>query len=202
MREQMAGSARTAAVRAGAVLALLCCIALVLVNWALAVGKCSFDTSYCAESHEKDHVYTGVLKGRPHTRFTIAFASRRGERDVGGFATDARGRYCFLWAREDIVPYIHPDAGATIPARSFRPLEESAPPARCQTGDAGIPWDRAEPVSDAWQSLTVPLLAMPACVLLFLAAISRDVPLGRGLLRGGLVVTGATSLLFVLLWFT
>ena len=135
---------------------LWCGFALLLHVAFFGAFTCHADGSNCAFSHVKDGVYRGVLaddQGRPLTAatFTVGFESRSGLRDVGGFSTDAAGRYCIVWPSERIAPYARV-AGATYPIEAeWAPLNGAAPPRGCRPGDAGIPWNRADDFLDRWQ---------------------------------------------------
>lgn len=170
-----------------------------------AAFACSTDTSYCAESREKNGVYAGVLvddRGRVlrDAKLTVWFESRDDEPPVRDFTTDARGRYCFVWASERSIPDVEArTADATIPSHrvrstaNWRSLRGANPPAGCQTTDARIPWMRADDASDSPEFVITLLVPMLSGAVLLLG-------LGRGRFgtlcrRVGTVLTLASTVL-------
>ena len=140
------------------------------------------DTSYCAESRAKNGLYRGVLTDRrdrtvTSAPFTVAFESRRDERDVAGFSTDAQGRYCIVWAEERITPLAHVDGSQPRIEAPWRPLNGARPPHGCQAGDGGIPWNRADDLGSSVQFLALPAIAILSAILLLVGL--AGTPTGR-----------------------
>ena len=180
-------------------------VALVLLFDASRAGfACGTDTSYCAKTTERNGIYTGTLRDpadRPvvNTEFDVHFASRGSERPRVTFTTDERGRYCILWPHEAVLPSTHV-TGATTGGPSlggWLPLEDAAPPPGCQTGDAGVPWHRAEDFASGWQFLT--LLGLAALALVALVAGAANW-LGRGRFWARLAVTLTAVALVAHVW--
>jgi hypothetical protein len=177
------------------------CGFVLLAHWTIAGLACASDTSDCAKSRGKNGVYTGVLRddhGRPlrNRSFSVAFASRRGLDPVSGFHTDAKGRYCIVWASERIVPFVSVDDGSSAPRGidgDWRPLAGARPPAGCEAGDAGIPWPRADDATTSWQFRTVPAVVAVAVGLLLVALLRG----GARVRRTGLALTLAGTLLAI-----
>jgi hypothetical protein len=117
-----------------------------------------------------------------------------------GSRTDARGRYCIVWAKETITPSAVVGDGGPIGLRRWRPLRGAAAPPGCQETAAGIPWDRAENLRSSWQFLT--LLLLPALALSALAAAAgfRKRRGGCPLLAAGVVLAGAGLVAQFVLW--
>jgi hypothetical protein len=169
-----------------------------------ATYACSLDTSYCAETTDRNGLYTGTLRdpeGRPaaNTEFEVHFASRGLDRPRVRFKTDARGRYCILWPKEDVFPSSQVAENRSVSLNNWSPLENMAPPKGCQEGDAGVPWQRADDLASSWQFLT--LVALPALALALLGAGIANVR-RRGLLwaRLAATLTVVSLLAYVWLW--
>jgi hypothetical protein len=173
-RQPTRSNRRIWAGRAICVAALAWTAAVLFAHWMLASLTCAWDTSYCAHTREKNGIYQGVLvdsNDQPiaGTPFTVAFASRRDGRDVGGFSSDGDARYCIVWARERITPFVHFASGRETSIRGpWRPLHGPNPPPGCQSGDRGIPWDRADDLKSAPQFLLVAVLGFATMGLLLL----------------------------------
>jgi hypothetical protein len=150
-----------------------------------------------------------VLAERQHrtltgTSFAVAFESRRSAhpRHVSGFSTDARGRYCIVWAEERVTPIAvlagRSEVGIDVP---WKALNGSRRPPGCQAGDHGIPWNRADDLKSTRQFVAVPAFALPAMALLLLALVLGGGPAGRRTRIAGLVLATASTLLAAVLWF-
>jgi hypothetical protein len=166
-------------------------VLMLVVDSFRATYACSQDTSYCAETTDRNGLYTGTLRdseGRPaaNTEFEVHFASRGLDRPRVRFKSDARGRYCILWPKEDMFPSSRVAEGHDASLGSWLPLGDRPPPRGCQRGDAGVPWQRAEDLASSWQFLT--LVALPALALALLGAGAANVR-GRGRLWARLAVT-------------
>jgi hypothetical protein len=143
-------------------------VVLLMVNWTLAAMSCSWDTSYCASGQEKNRRWTGVLVdsegrlARNHS-FAVHFESRRG-RPAVNFTSGPDGRFCIRWADEQIAPSVYVDgAGTQTQLDAWRGDDD--PPGGCQTGDAGVPWNRASDVTGSWQVLLIQLVPLVAIAL-------------------------------------
>jgi hypothetical protein len=181
--------------------------ALVLVAHAFAGAiSCGWDTSYCAQTHTKNGVYRGILRDNQgaavaSTRFTVSFESRRGRPAVEGFATDAHGGYCIVWAQERIVPFANAgDELIPIPD-PWESLERAGPPAGCQSGNAGIPWDRADDLSTRAPYRAVQVFALAAVALLAIGLVAGTRRGGRGACAAGLGLAGVSTALTAAQWF-
>ncbi|MDA0181615.1 hypothetical protein OJ997_15020 [Solirubrobacter phytolaccae] len=173
---------------------------LVFLHWAVGNVTCGWDTSYCAESAEKDTTYQGVLETRDgrvlaDTDFTVRFESRVGEPDVGGFSTDADGRYCLMWASEPVSPGAY--VGDEYVNRLERLGEDDVPVEPCQTSDASLPWNRTEEVTRTPQFLAA-FIPGGLAILVLLVGVFRPT---RALFALGSVLTAATFALLGVLWF-
>jgi hypothetical protein len=211
---QRAGAALTAtsqpgrwAARSVCVIALVWCGFLLLVHWAAAGLACAHDTSYCALNRHKNGLYRGTLvdrQGRPitDTAFSVSFESRRRAhpREVGGFSTDAQGRYCIVWAAERITPFVHFDDVERTIQTPWQPLNGPNPPRGCQSGNHGIPWNRADDATSSPQFIAVPALAVPGALLLLVALVAGVAPTARRPRRAGLALTVASTMLAALVW--
>lgn len=182
---------------------LLVACAVLFLHWALANLTCGWDTSYCAESREKDTAYRGQLvtdDGRvlADTDFTVRFESRNDE-PVGGFRTDADGMACVLWANEAVSPSAYvgdePVGRLEVPA----PEEEDrfGPATDCQTSDASIPWNRTEKLRETPQFLAPFVLGLVAIAALLVGAFRPT----RALFVVGSLATTATFVALTVLWF-
>jgi hypothetical protein len=187
--------------------ALVWCGVVLLFHWAAGAFACGWDTSYCAQSRDKDGLYRGVLVDRQgrtvtNTPFTVGFESRRNAEpgEVGGFSTDSAGRFCILWAQERITPSISLDGAPEGSIQGWEPLNGSDPPLGCQAGDEGIPWNRADDLKTSPQFMSVPALAVPAAALLLVALLGGRTGTQR-LRQAGFALTFASTLLAVILWF-
>lgn len=187
--------------------ALVWCGFVLLFHWAAGGFACGMDTSYCAQSRDKNGVYRGVFvdgQGRTltDTAFSVAFESRRGARprDVSGFSTDAHGRYCIIWAQERITPSAHVGGSEWSIRDPWQPLNGASPPPGCQAGDQGIPWNRADDLTTSAQFLAVPAVAVPGVVLLLVALVLGGAPTARNPRTAGIALTVASTLLAALLW--
>ena len=186
------------------VLGLACCGVVLFLHVWLGNFACSTDTSNCALGHVKNGVFRGVLAdrdGRPLTAtpFSVGFPSREGMRDAGGFSTDAAGRYCIVWAQDDRVTLFAHVSGATFPlTAAWAPLNGAAPPRGCQSGDQGIPWNRAGDLRDStqYESVIAALIAAMA-VLGFALGYSAT---GR-LDKAGIGLTVAATAYAAVVWF-
>jgi hypothetical protein len=192
------------AVSAGAV---VWCGLVLLFHFAAGAFQCGLDTSNCAVSASKNGIYQGVLIDEEYrtwadTSFSVAFASRRSSRPVGGFATDAHGEYCIVWAHERITPRAHvEDGGPSIQVDApWRPLNGADPPPGCDAGDEGIPWNRGDDLQNTPQFFSVPVVIVPAAALLLLALLIRRTPWTSLCRRGGLALTAVGTLLTAILW--
>ena len=137
------------------------------------------------------------------TSFSVAFESRRRAhpREVGGFSTDAHSNYCIVWAQERITPFVHLDDGSEITIDvPWQPLNGAEAPPNCQTGDRGIPWNRADDLKSTPQFVSVPAVVLPGVALLLFGLIVRGTPARRARMAG-LVLTLASTLLAATLWF-
>ncbi|HWT94091.1 MAG TPA: hypothetical protein VN238_13890 [Solirubrobacteraceae bacterium] len=184
---------------------VLWCGFLVVCVLFMTAFSCFGDTAYCAESREKNGVYAGVLQDEGGSvlrdaRLTVSFESRADEDPVRDFTTDARGRYCFVWANERSIPDIEARTGnATVPSHltgptaNWRPLRGADPPAGCQTSAAGVPWLRADGASDSPEFVITLLLPMFAGAVMLLG-LGRD-RIGRFCRRIGTVLTLASTVL-------
>jgi hypothetical protein len=194
----------------GGVIARLAFIAVLLVagtvlflHWALASVTCGWDTSYCAESREKDTAYRGQLAtddGRvlADTPFTVRFESH-GEAPVGGFRSDAEGQVCVLWANEAISPtaYVNDELVARLEVPAPEEEDRFGPATDCQTSDASITWNRTEDLRETPQFLSAFIPGLLAIVVL-LVGVFRPT---RTLFAVGSLLTGATFAAFAVLWF-
>jgi hypothetical protein len=187
--------------------ALAWCGFVLFFHWVAGALACGWDTSYCAQSRDKNGVYRGVLVDRhartvTGTAFSVAFESRRSARprDVSGFSTDAQGRFCIVWAQESITPFLHVDGSVTSIRDPWQPLNGANPPPGCQAGDQGIPWNRADDLTSSAQFLAVPAVAGPGMVLLLVALVLGGAPTARRPRTAGLALTVASTLLAALLW--
>jgi hypothetical protein len=150
-----------------------------------------------------------VLVDRQHralsdSPFSVAFESRRSAnpREVGGFSTDSRGRYCIVWAEERITPSAVLDRRSEVGIDApWHALNGSARPPGCQAGDHGIPRNRADDLKSSTQFVAVPAVTLPAMALLLLGLVLGRRPAGRYTRTAGLVVTLAGTLLAAALWF-
>jgi hypothetical protein len=145
-------------------------VLMLLFDMSRAAFACGMDTSYCAETTERNGIYTGTLRDpadRPlaNTEFEAHFETR----GQVTFTTDERGRYCILWPHEAVLPSTQVAGASTgTSLGGWLPLEDAAPPPGCQTGDAGVPWHRAKDFTSSWQFLT--LLSLAALALAALVA--------------------------------
>ncbi len=192
--------------RAACLAALVWCALVLFVHWAASAFACGWDTSYCANSRDKNGLYTGVLVDRQgrrltETSFSVLFESRRDAdpRDVDGFSTDARGRYCIVWAQESVTPFARVDGYETSIDVPWEPLNGDDAPPGCQAGDNGIPWNRADDLKTSAQFIALPALAGPAMILLLVGLVvgARRPAWPR---TAGLALTAASTLLAAVLW--
>jgi hypothetical protein len=183
---------------------------LLLFNWAAASLVCSQDTSYCAESTDKDGIYRGELVNRDgspaaNTEFTVSFQSRENEPDLA-FMTDANGAFCFRWAQESITPHVQ-ESDLLIPDPEFPDTritdfkESTAGPPDCQSSDARIPWHNAETLKSSWQYVLMMGLAAGAALLFLLALLRAREPSSAAVGWIGGALLGAAVLATVLGWF-
>lgn len=203
------GPSRSGIVLAG--LGLAGALVLLFFNWAAASLTCSQDTSYCAESTEKDGIYRGDLvnlDGTPaaNTEFTVSFQSREDEEDLA-FTTDASGAFCIRWAQEALTPYLQ-DQDLLIAGREFPGdkritdfKESTAGPPSCQSSDATIPWQNAEDLKSSWQYVLMMGLAAGAALLFLLAVLRPGEPSSASVRRMGAALLGAAVLASGLGWF-
>jgi hypothetical protein len=181
---------------------LLWCGVVLLLHWAAGAFACGWDTSYCAQGRAKDGVYRGVLvdagdRTLANTAFAVTFASRLTAPAVRGFTTDARGAYCVVWAEERIVPFITAGSSPTLPTDvPWEPLRGAAPPAGCQSGDRGIPWNRSDDLQRTPQYISVFAVVLPGVALLLLGLVRGT----RRARHGGLGLAFAGTLLAAALW--
>src|SRR5215475_12489026 len=182
--------------------ALLWCAALLVAHAYAGTVACGWleDNNRCAGHRAKDAIYRGVLvddQGRPLTgAFTVSFPSR--DEPVGGFSTDADGRFCIRWGSDGIA-YAH--IGGTTVVPQFPNERSGPPPSDCQEGDAGVPWNRAKDLTRSPQYLSLWFVALLAAVYLMAAIGRRGNPSGERPRNVGLALTGVATLLFVVLWF-
>jgi hypothetical protein len=184
---------------------------LLLFNWAAASLVCSQDTSYCAESTEKDGIYRGELinsDGSPaaNREFTVSFQSREYEPDLA-FTTDANGAFCIRWAQESITPHVQEadlliaDPSSEYPDSRITDFKEStAGPPDCQSSDARIPWHNAENLKSSWQYVLMMGLAAGAALLFLLALLRAREPSSATVARIGGALLGGAILATVLGW--
>ena len=200
--------ARPWIIRATCLIALVWCGIVLLLHWAFSAFACAWDTSNCALSRDKNGVYQGVLvdlQGRPirNADFTVSFESRRSAhpRRVSGYSTDAQGRYCLIWSQERIIPFAYYNGSGTSIRGSWQPLDGASPPARCQAGDQGIPWRRADDLRSSVQFVAVPALVIPGSVLLLAGLLLGGAPSAARVRTCGFVLTAAGTVLAVLVWY-
>ena len=195
-----------------AVLGLVAAGVLVLANLAGSTFVCGFDTSYCAESTDKDGAYTGafLLDGEPYVDgpFLVTFESRD-DRDPVEFHTDQYGNYCVQWSRESIVPFAQTPDGQrlqNVPGETgesedgLREFTESAP-ADCEQSSEGIPWDRARDLDSSWQFRVLLALPILSAGVLLWALVARRTSQAWVLQRTGLGLLAGGVLAFAVLWF-
>ncbi|MGZ6616355.1 MAG: hypothetical protein ACXVFQ_18230 [Solirubrobacteraceae bacterium] len=188
---------------------LVCCVAVLFAHWLAASTACARDTSTCAHRREKTGTYQGVLVGGIGAQrltlrnfaFSVVFPSRRdaSPRSVEGFRTDQQGRYCIVWADERGLPYI--DSVGEM-RTLWQPLNGRDPPPGCRSGDEGIPWNRADGITDSPQFLAVPAILIPGLILLLIALVRGDVPEARRPRGAGFALALAGTALAALLWLT
>jgi hypothetical protein len=183
---------------------LVWCAVVVAFHWLAGSLACALDTSYCAFSHEKDGVYAGILRDAdghklPNREFSVAFESRRDMGRVGGFSTDRDARYCIVWANERITPFASAGGGPSIAIRdSWRRTRDSARPAGCQSGDEGIPWNRADDRLDRPQFRVPVALGAAGMVLLAVGLVGGAKR--RVARRSGLALAAVTTASVAAVW--
>jgi len=146
-------------------------------------------------------IYTGRLRDPAdrllaNTEFEAHFATR----GRVTFTTDERGRYCILWPHEAVFPSTEVAGASTgTSLGGWLPLEDAAPPPRCQTGGAGVPWHRAKDFTSSWQFLTLLGLAALALAALVAGAVNWR---GRGQLweRMSAALTAVALVAHFALW--
>ncbi len=180
---------------------LLVACTVLFLHWAIGNVTCEWDTSYCAESREKDTEYRGQLvaeDGRvlADTAFSVRFESRNDE-PVSGFRTDADGRACVLWADEAVSPNAY--VGDEPVGRLEVPGEEDFvdPAQECQTSDAGIPWNRTREITRTPQFLSAFVPGLLAIAALLVGVFRPN----RALFALGSALTAVTFVCLVVLWF-
>lgn len=192
----------------------LCIASLVWVlvllgfHWGKAELACKTDTSYCALSGDKNGTYRATLtdpSGRTlaNTPFVVRFESRRSAspRYVGGFSSDSSGEYCIRWARESVRPAVRPAGGVEVPIMAdWQPLNGAAPPPRCQAGDEGIPWNRADDLKSTWQYISVVVTTLASIALLAVGLLPRAVPGTTRLREAGNALAVVATATAVLVW--
>ena len=133
-----------------------------------------YETRYpCAPSQEKDGFWSGRLvdaNGRPLKQhlFEVAFGSRVGLPRVP-FRTDARGRYCIVWAFDGGTLQTHAGTfllsdGDLPDLYKWTPFTMARRPLGCESAAAGIPWTHARTITRSWQFLL--LVGLPLLTLL------------------------------------
>jgi len=195
---------------AGAVVGIL--IAGFVLLWDLAEGAvgCGEDTSYCAQSQDKNGTYTGqlLLDGKPYAdqAFEVAFESRD-QADLGrvAFTTTTEGQFCIVWALERITPFAYTPTGQPLEESTrgiqglsnWQPLD-GLPPDGCQEGDGGIPWYRADGLTRTWEYAVLLIVPALAGFLMISGVFHRREPRARRRVRFGWAAVGLSV---GLLWF-
>jgi len=180
---------------------LVLAVFVVFFHWAFGGLACGWDTSYCAQSQEKDTAYTGTLESEDDgvlasTAFTVAFESRLDAPRVGGFSTDETGAYCVLWAQEAVSPQAY--VGDVFVARLEIPEDAAdVEPSECQTSDASIPWNRTDELRDTTE-FRAPFVPGAAAILVLLVGVFRP---RRALFLLGSILTALTFAAVGVLWF-
>src|SRR3954447_10290318 len=181
--------------------ALVWCILLFLAHWLFGSVACGWQELTCVPSRHKDTIYQGVLadpQGRMMTgAFTVSFPLS-GKHRVGGFSTDAEGRYCVVWA-----PEASPTAnigGLAVPLQVIDAPGRPIPPG-CQEGNAGIPWKHADDLKSSPQYLSLLFtLLIAGGILMGGLAYAGDTRPARLHREAGLAMTVVSTLLFAVLW--
>lgn len=180
---------------------LLVACTVLFLHFVLGSITCGWDTSYCAESRDKNTMYVGELvteDGRvlADTPFTVRFESRNDE-PVSGYRTNADGMACVLWTDEAVSPNAYVDG--ELVARLEVPGEDDAvDPATCQTSDASIPWNRTREITETPQFLSAFVPGLLA-ILVLLIGVFRPT---RTLFALGSILTATTFVLLTVIWFT
>lgn len=195
--------------KAACLAALAWCVFVLLLHGTYGVFACSADTATCAESRSEDGFYGGVLVDQQgqlvrNTALSVAFGSRNHGRIqdvVGGFATDAQGRYCVVWAQESATPSVTLRSQVLRFERPWQPLGAAQPPPGCQTSDRGVPWNRSKDDASSPQFIALPVVVALGVLLLLAALAFRATPSARRLRTAGLAFTYASTALFIALWF-
>jgi hypothetical protein len=130
---------------------MLVAAAALLVHLFGLATACSFDTSYCAQSSEKNGSYAGHMFNSPlvadpsgryehgitpgdrlplepyaNQTFYVRFESRDREGlSLVPFHTDAAGNFCVSWANERITPSVEDGNGLPLRTRSTLPVGET-----------------------------------------------------------------------------
>lgn len=179
---------------------------IAVLHWGATEFSCSWDTSYCAKTTEKNGVYEGALEtreGRPYSsaELEVEFESRRDLPPVS-FRTDEAGRYCIQWALERIYPFARTPGGEEElgSLSEWRDLEGQIPPPGCEEGDEGIPWNRAEDASSTWQYRLLMVLSLATLLLSAFALFGRRSRYAYSCLAAGAVLLGIDLVVGAALW--
>lgn len=188
-------------------LALVWCTALLAAR-CLVAGLCAFDSGGdsggCASTTDKNGLYRGVLVdqlGRPrvNTSFKVDFPFTLNP-PVGGFSTDAAGRYCIVWSDVATGLAVHYVAGGEEiprPSRPWQPLNGRAAPSGCQRGNQSIRWWMLKNARGSPQYLLVVALLITSIVTL-LGGLAASAVRFR---QAGFALTGFSTAVAALVWF-
>lgn len=166
----------------------------------LAAGAlaCGSDSADCVRRDAKDTVYTAsfaaagdgapvdvVVLGRSRQPLTVR--------------TGPRGRLCFVWAEEDVLPTATARGRTVVVHRLRRLASRAVPPLGCPTLGAAIPWTRTHELHSSWQWLAILAVAASAVLVLLASALAAG-PRARRLHALGVVAGPGAALLCALLW--
>ncbi len=182
--------------RPAAVLALIWCLLVLLAHLAAGQLSCGQDTSNCATTSEKNTVFEGRLPVA-NAPFQVVF---EGGGLVGGFRTDPLGHYCILWGPDGAAGDVVVNGRESGILGSGTPVH-GVPPTGCRSGDASIPWDRADDLRTSWQFISVVVLALATVSVLGAGLFGRR-RAASPVLATGLALTVATTVLPLVLWWS
>ncbi|HEY5196258.1 MAG TPA: hypothetical protein VIJ51_04475 [Solirubrobacteraceae bacterium] len=187
-------------------LALVWCTALLAAH-CLVAGLCDFDSGGCASTTDKNGLYRGVLVdqlGRPrvNTSFNVDFPFTLNP-PVGGFSTDAAGRYCIVWSDvwsdvSTLLPVQYVAGGEEArPSGPWQPLNGHAAPSGCQRGNQSIRWWMSKNARGSPQYLLVVALLITSLFTL-LGGLAASAVRFR---QAGFALTAFSTAVAALVWF-